>query len=163
LHRTGIIDVFGFLPNHCRPGETVAVSKGNLSEGVAIELQGRELTNPGNFLVISDSGKHALALQQVSLDGTQLWMKKSDETVEFPNVIHWSEDEETATLTIDLSGVRNQITAQSTLQVVIVPLMSDDSQLYISLSQASGRAGVQNGSLQKIKDVNVEINIEGQR
>jgi hypothetical protein len=149
-----------FFPN-ISAQESITVSQENLSEGILIAVEGAEFGSVGNYLVIGDSAKQALALRQVSLDGTLLWMKKSDETVEFPNVIHWSEDEESATLAIDLSGVRDRITAQSTLQVVIVPLVSDASQLFISFSRASDRAGVESGDLQKIKDVNVEINIEG--
>lgn len=142
--------------------ETVALSQENLSEGVTIEVSGGDLTGTGNFLVLSDTAKHALALRSVSLNGTQLWMKKSADAVEFPNVIHWSEDEESGSLTIDLGGVRSQITAQSTLQVVVAPLVTTDAQLFITISQAGDRAAVNSGSLQKIKDVNVEINIEGQ-
>lgn len=137
--------------------ENVTVSKENLSEGIAIEMSGGDLSGGENFLVISDSAKHDLALLRVSLDGTQLWMKKSAEAVEFPNVVHWSEDEDSGALTIDLGGVRERISAQSTLQVVVVPFVSGETQLFLSLSQADD-----SGSLQKIKDVNVEINTEGQ-
>ena len=45
--------------------------------------------------------------------------------------------------------------------VIIVPFLFDVPQLKISVYQASDRAGIQTSNLQKIKDVNFEINVEG--
>ena len=138
--------------------ESIAVAKESLPEGIVLQLQGAEISGAGNFLAVADSGGHSMAPRQISLDGTQLWMKRSDEAVEIPNTVHWFDDEESGLLTIDISGIRDRLTSQSQLEIVVVPFIPDESALLISLYRADERPAAGVEALQKIKDVNVEIN-----
>lgn len=138
--------------------EELQVSKDNLSEGITVALQGNEIAAANNFLVISDSSKNALSLRQITLGGTAVWMKKSSEAVELPNVVHWSWDEESGVLAIDLSGVRDRLTAQSQLELLIVPFVTKMPRFRITVSQANDLSNLPADNLQKIKDINIEIN-----
>lgn len=138
--------------------EKLQVSKDNLSGGITIKLQGNEIAAANNFLVLSDSSKNALSLRQISLDGKPVWMKKSSDAVELPNVVHWFEDDESGILTIDLSGLRGRLTAQSQLELVVVPFVTKMPRLRISVYQANDLSNLRTDNLQKIKDINIELN-----
>lgn len=138
--------------------ENTRVSKESLSDGITLQLQGREVTEAGNYLVIGDSSRHAMALRQISLDGNPLWMKRSEDAVELPNVIHWFDDEKSGLLTIDISGIRDRLASQSQLEIVVVPFLPDAPGLLISLYRSNQQSNTGAEDLQKIKDVNVEIN-----
>jgi hypothetical protein len=140
--------------------ESLQVSKDNLSDGITVTVQGNEIAAANNFLVLSDSSKNALSIRQISLNGTPLWMKKSSEPVDVPNVIHWSEDDDSGMLAIDLSGVRDRLTAQSQLELLIVPFVTKMPYFRITISQANTLSNLPTDNLQKIKDINIDLNIE---
>lgn len=128
------------------------------SREITIEVAGNELTAPGNFLVLGDSGKANLALLRISLDGRQLWSRRSDAALEIPGTVHWFDDEAAGWLSIDLSGVRQQLQPQSTLTVVVVPLQFDVVPSQVSVFQAGERPAGPEARLQKIKDLTIELN-----
>jgi len=128
------------------------------SREITIEVAGNELAAPLNFLVLGDSGKVGLALLRISLGGRQLWARRSGAAVEIPGTVHWFDDEASGWLSIDLSGVRQQLQPQSTLAVVVTPLQSEVAPSQVTVYQAGERPAGPEARLQKIKDLTIELN-----
>lgn len=128
------------------------------SREITIEVAGNELAAPVNFLVLGDSGKANLALVRISIDGSQLWSRRSDAAVEIPGTVHWFDDEASGWLSIDLSGVRQQLQPQSTLAVVVTLPQSEAAPSQVTVFQAGERPPGPEARLQKIKDVTIELN-----
>lgn len=125
---------------------------------ITVEVQGNELASTANFLILGDSGKVALAPLRISLDGRQLWARRSDAAVEISGTVHWLDDEASGWLSIDLAGVRQQLQPQSILTVVLAPLQSEVTPSQVSVYQAGERPSESAANLGKIKDVTIELN-----
>ena len=56
------------------PQEKMAVSRQDFSGGIALEFDSQQLAAVGDFLAVSDSSGHQLALLNIVLDGQKRWL-----------------------------------------------------------------------------------------
>lgn len=136
--------------------ESVTVSK-DLSQGVTLELNTSTLIPPSNFIVIHDSSNNTLALSKIVLDDQTIWIKKSDKVVDKVNTAHWSYDEDSRFLYIDLSGLKESFSANTVLQLTILPVKTVQSNLAFTVFRSSSNSGNIPDELQKISDIKVDL------
>ena len=137
--------------------ESVTIINQDLSQGVTLELNTSTLIPSTNFLVISDSSNHTLALSNLVLNDQNIWIKKSSETVNTTNTVHWYYDENSQFLYIDLTGIKESFSANTVLQLTILPLKTFESYLSFSVFESSSNSGNIPDVLQKVSDFKVDL------
>ena len=79
--------IFGLLlaGNGLVAQETARVVNEDFSQGIIIELQANLLSQSTDFLAVSDSSAHELALSNLALDNQNIWIKNSANDAEIEN------------------------------------------------------------------------------
>lgn len=137
--------------------ESVTVISQDLSQGVTLELNASTLIPSSNFLVIRDSSNNTLALSNIVLDDQAIWIKKSGGVVDKANTVHWSYDKDSQFLYIDLSGIKESFSANTVLQLTILPVKTFESYLSFSIFESSSNSGNVPDGLQEISDIIVDL------
>lgn len=139
------------------PQEKMAVSRQDFSGGITVAFDSQQLAAVGDFLAVSDSTGHQLALLNIVLDGQKRWLRMSKDAPEPDNVVHWHFDEENGQLVIDLSKLKDAINGQSTLSISVAVLNTRNSRFKLSAHDAEKPAADQLSVLAKIKDVDIDV------
>lgn len=137
--------------------ETARIINEDFAQGIIIELEANVLSPSSNFLAISDSGKHQLALSNLALGNQNVWIKNSEEDAEINNTAHWYFDDEAEILFLDLKGIRSMLTSQSVLRLTILPLKTFEHHLSLSVFETSIDSGNLPDELKKINDLQLNL------
>jgi hypothetical protein len=133
--------------------ETAKVINEDFSKGIVIELPANLLPSSANFLAVSDSNTHELALSNLALDNQNVWIKKSTDKVTIENTAHWNYDVGSRFLFVDLRGIKGSLTAGSSLQLTILPLKNFETHLLLSVFEAPANSD----AVQKVSDLDVDL------
>lgn len=146
-----------FFSSTTHAQDSVTIIRQNLTEGVTIELNASALAPATNFIVISDSSNQMLALSGLVLNDQNIWIKKSNEAVNNPNTVQWFYDENSQSLCVDINGIKNSFSANSTMQLTILPVKTSETNLSFSIFESSTDSGNIPDGLQKISDIKVDL------
>lgn len=137
--------------------DAVTVVRQDLTQGVTLELNPSVLSPTANFIVIDDSANQTLALSSLLLDDQSIWMKKSNGVVDVTNTVNWYNNEDSEFLYIDISGIKNSFSPNTILQLTILPVKTNKTNLSISIFESSTDSGNLPDGLQKISDLKVDL------
>ena len=151
--------IFGLLlaGNGLVAQETARVVNEDFSQGIIIELQANLLSQSTDFLAVSDSSAHELALSNLALDNQNIWIKNSANDAEIENKVYWNYDAESKLLFVDLRGIKGSLPAGSTLQLTILPLRTFKAHLSLAVFEAPANSGNLAEAMQRISDIDVDL------
>lgn len=155
--RKFLIFVLVFAGNGLLAQETAKVINQDFSNGIVIELQASMLPSSANFIAVSDSNTHELALSNLALDNKNVWIKKSTDEALSENTAHWNYDGGSRLLFVDLRGIKGSLIAGSTLQLTILPLKNYERHLSLAVFESPENSGSLSDIMQKVSDLDVDL------
>jgi len=129
----------------------------SLSEGITLQIPENIISQQSNYLIISDSLNRELALISFSLNNENYWIKESLEDSKSSNAIHWRFDLKEESLIIDLSSIREDLTAGGNVEFVVVPCNSKGENILLYVFEASSLSNILKNNAAKLDNLEVEL------